>query len=320
MLNVIEQAKLTRIIAGLSQRVQRAEGYFAGVPLSAVRIVDASITSAKIIDGSITTAKIANATITDAKINDLNATKITTGTLEADRIAAGVITATKLDTVTTITTLSAISANLGTVDAGTVTGVTITGGTVRTASSGSRVELTGSPERLTVYDGSDKRVLMGEGSVVMFGNNSVRLYRGSSIYGQWSCSSTSFNLVCTNEGGSLKIACNEGADIVFQANDKINLIAPTVKFDGVTKTAIVPIGKDYKALYCAESPEVWFMDFYKGKIDEMFEQVTEGELIEFDCVNGKKLAFAKRKGFSQERFTKKTRVEFERNNKFYASS
>ena len=40
--------------------------------------------------------------------------------------------------------LSALTANLGAINAGTITGVTITGGTVRTASSGERVQLSSS--------------------------------------------------------------------------------------------------------------------------------------------------------------------------------
>jgi len=314
MLNVIEQARITRRIGGLYQRLHAAEAFFAGTPITTARIGTAIITSAKIADLAVTTGKIANATIENAKINDLNASKITTGELDADRIAAGSITAAKLS----VSTLAAITANLGSVNAGTVTGVNIIGSTVRTASSGSRVEITSSPERLRVFDGANQRVIMGEGSAVFSGDNSVRLYRDSSIYAQWSCSTTSFNLVCTSEGNNLSINGNEGADLVFQANDKINLIAPTVKFDGVTKTAIVPIGSGYKALYTAEAPEVWFMDFYTGKPDPLFLEVTAGAQHTFKCTNGKTLLFAKRKGHESARFTPKTSIEFERNNRLYA--
>lgn len=313
-LNIIQQARLTRRIGGLYERLQRAEGYFAGVPISTARIGSAVITAAKIDDLAVTTAKIANATIENAKINDLNATKITTGTLSADRIGAGTITATKLN----VSTLSAITADLGSVNAGTVTGVTITGGTIRTASSGSRVELTGSPERLRVFNGSDLRVTMGEGSAVFSGNNSIRFYSGGDVFAQWSCSTTSYNFVVTSEGGSLAIHGNEGADLIFQADDIINLIAPTVKFDGVTKTAVVPTSNGYQALYTAEAPDVWFMDFYQDKPDPLFLEVTEGVQHEFKCTNGKTLMFTKRKGFKETRFTNKTRIEFERNNRLYA--
>lgn len=312
-LNIIEQARLTRTIAELQRRIQRAEAHFSGLPISVVRIGDATITSAKIEDGSITTAKIANATIESAKINDLNASKITTGTLDADRIGAGTITASKLS----VSTLSSITSNLGSVNAGTISGVTITGGTVRTASSGSRVELSTSPDRLRVYDGANQRVLMGSGSAIFYGDNSVRLYRNGSIYAQWSCSSTSFNMVSTsNAGGGLHIRTNEGGDIIFQASDKINMISPTVKFNGVTKTAIVPVKDEFRAVYCAEAPDVWFMDFQD---DDLFKEVTEGQRYEFDCINDKKLIFARRKGYVNTRFESKTHEQFERNNQLYAT-
>lgn len=48
--------------------------------------------------------------------------------------------------------LSAISANLGTITAGSVTGVTITGGTIRTSASGSRLEMTGADNFLKAYN------------------------------------------------------------------------------------------------------------------------------------------------------------------------
>lgn len=51
--------------------------------------------------------------------------------------------------------LSAISANLGTITAGSVTGVTITGGTIRTAASGSRLEMTGADNFLKAYNASN---------------------------------------------------------------------------------------------------------------------------------------------------------------------
>jgi hypothetical protein len=51
--------------------------------------------------------------------------------------------------------LSAITANLGTVNAGNINGLTITGGTIRTAASGSRLEMTGSDNFLKAYNSSN---------------------------------------------------------------------------------------------------------------------------------------------------------------------
>jgi hypothetical protein len=56
-----------------------------------------------------------------------------------------------------VESLSAISANLGTITAGSITGVTITGGTIRTAASGARVELTSTG--LKTYDSAGTVVI-----------------------------------------------------------------------------------------------------------------------------------------------------------------
>jgi len=73
--------------------------------------------------------------------------------------------------------LSAISANLGTINAGSITGVTITGGTIRTAASGSRLEMTGSDNYLKAYNASNvEYAAFGGTTGVVFANG-----RGRSI-------------------------------------------------------------------------------------------------------------------------------------------
>jgi len=73
-----------------------------------------------------------NVFIKTAFIRNLDATQITRGTRAAARIGAGTITADKLN----VSSLSAITANLGTVTAGT-----IIGNIIATASTGARVQL-----------------------------------------------------------------------------------------------------------------------------------------------------------------------------------
>jgi hypothetical protein len=87
------------------------------------KIADAAISSAKIQDAAIYDAKIANASISSAKIVDL----------VADKIAAGTITASI-----------------------EIVGPTITGGTIRTKSSGARIELKDSTNTITVIDSSGR--------------------------------------------------------------------------------------------------------------------------------------------------------------------
>lgn len=95
-------------------------------------------------------AKITSVTVTNADIVSINATKITAGDIATARMSANALTALQAN----ITNLSSINADIGTITAGTITGVTITGGTVRTASSGARVQMSGTDNRFEVYNAS----------------------------------------------------------------------------------------------------------------------------------------------------------------------
>ncbi len=98
-------------------------------------------------------------TATAVKITSSNyTTYIAAGSIDADRLIANSITAAQID-VNTITAdrmnvsqLSAIAADLGTITAGTVTGATI-----RTAASGSRVQLDGT-NGIQAYNLTNQRV------------------------------------------------------------------------------------------------------------------------------------------------------------------
>lgn len=97
------------------------------------------------------------------------------------------------------------------------------------------------------------------------------------------------------------------------------------------KTAIMPTSKGYNALYCTESPEVWFMDFAryekkwwqfwkKGKIicDEMFLEVTSKPYIILPTLDKNIVQiWGKRKGLENKRFEQKTKEDFDKNNAFW---
>jgi hypothetical protein len=124
------------------------------------KLATGAITADKIFAGSITSDKLSVSTLSaistnlgtvtagsidasDVNIINLHANNIVSGTLSAARIAAGSITTDKLN----VTSLSSISANLGTITAGNITGVnitgaTITGGIYRSSTSGDRIEIT----------------------------------------------------------------------------------------------------------------------------------------------------------------------------------
>lgn len=80
--------------------------------------------------------------------------------------------------------LSAISANLGTITAGSITGVTITGSTIQTSASGSRIAMTYSNNLLTAYgtDGTTVTAQMGGTSGSLYAKAATTLQ--PAVYGQ----------------------------------------------------------------------------------------------------------------------------------------
>lgn len=109
-------------------------------------------------------------------------------------------------------------------------------------------------------------------------------------------------------------------DVNISAGGNINVTpSGSFKINGSIKTAIVDTSDGYKALYCAESPEVWFFDFAKDKesIDPLFLEVTEGEMKTVKTEDGEVLIFRRRKGYGKTRLETKTVQEFKRNNRFW---
>lgn len=108
----------------------------------------------------------------------------------------------------------------------------------------------------------------------------------------------------------------------------------------VEKAAIVETSKGYRALYCAESPEVWFFDFCRGKRrlkvdgpkfwkwrwewevkpDKTFMEVTSPPYVAIPTgIRGIVQLWGKRKGLEKKRFEEKSKMEFEANNKFWST-
>ena len=129
--------------------------------VTAIKIRDGSVIASKILSGAITTSKLAAGAVTASRITSrtITAIKIASDTITANEIAADTITANEIaaDTITTnelnVDELSAISADIGDIDAGTITGVTITGSLFRTATSGERIEMdTTNTNQIRFYD------------------------------------------------------------------------------------------------------------------------------------------------------------------------
>lgn len=132
----------------------------------------------------------------------------------------------------------------------------------------------------------------------------------------------------SDNGGGANEFHIDGATSIYEDG----LGSTVIDCGGSTKTAIVKTSQGYNALYCTESPEVWFMDFARVKkswkfwkkeyiVDKMFLEVTEAPFIAIPTMNkGIVQIWGKRKGFSKVRFEPKTEKEFTKNNNFWDKS
>lgn len=104
---------------------------------------------------------------------------------------------------------------------------------------------------------------------------------------------------------------DNGTNVVLAGHGK------TFTLNG-NKTAILPTSEGYNALYCTESPEVWFMDFCteKDKLDPMFKEVTSAPYHYIKCEDGEYQVWGKRKGHEMYRFEQKTYEEYIANEMF----
>lgn len=129
------------------------------------------------------------------------------------------------------------------------------------------------------------------------------------------------NVAINTDHGDMTLTC-PGGD--FSVEDQSGI-----------KTAVVSTSKGYKALYCIESPNIWFMDFCYGKKvfskwykpwirnwvikpDPLFLEVTEGEPVVIPTgMKNTVQMWRKRKGLSGVRFEDKTKEDFDKNNEFW---
>jgi len=257
--------------------------------LSATNLTVGTISMSRVADGSITAGaagKLAASTITDFNIGSLNASKITAGTISASTV--------------TITNINASNISTGTLSADRISSGAITSAKIQT-----NLSLTG----LTL------------GAKAQFSDQLTVGYTPGS--------SSSFSLRLGGSYGD-RIWFNEGTD-KLEMHDDLTVAGDTYIGSGSmtfengniltmssSKTAILPTSQGYRALYCAESPEVWFFDFvpFKDKIDPVFEEVTIGEKHFIKTEDGSYLVFARRIGHENKRFEYKTEEEFLKNEKF----
>lgn len=318
--NSIDFNSITRDLQLINSELSRVESFISGQEIDTIRIKDASIGTAKIGNLQVTNAKFQDLAITNAKIVSVSAEKLTTGFLSADRIFAGSITANKLN----VSALSAISSNFGNVTSGTILSATITGGTIRNSSSDTRVEMNGSSNSMIFRNSSGEKVIFNANGIrindlplefVFDGQFKARIQQnsGDSLVIE-SRSVSEMYLANTLAGANVDfVSANGSVQIGFASNN--------VFVNGNPKSAIVETSLGYRALYCAESPEVWFFDIVDDlkKTDPIFEEITSGDTKALRTDQGKYLIFKRRKGFDHTRFEKKTAQQFYKNNSFWGN-
>ena len=173
------------------------------------------------------------------------------------------------------------------------------------------------------YSGVERSRLTSDG-LITYSDNGLNCRRTSSdtvSYGVIGVGTSNEFVIAANNNNNMQIATTGSGkkmDLV-SINGTINLTAAAVQIGGVTKTAIVPTTSGYRSLYTNESPEVWFMDFYRDIPDPLFMEVTEPPYREIECKDGYVQIWGKRKGAGQKRFEEKTEEEFRKNNEFWST-
>src|SRR3990167_2837895 len=290
-------------------------------------------------DSSIRTAGIQGSAVIDSKMGTFSAGKITAGTIVADVAYAGTLTANQLNGGTL--TLG------GTVNGNGVMQIKNTGGTTLyeikadgffaygTTSDVIQVRETSSTANsygflgYTTSSGNPYFYILTGDSKGLFIQTSLKAFV---------VSSTDLNLIA---GTDATLTADNDMFIVCDANDnasgamyfknynsrnyrfwdKNNGVYRTLTMDS-DKTAIMPTRDGYKALYCVESPEVWFMDFVEKKdhLDPYFEDVTIPPYKYIQCDDGTYQVWGKRKGKEDKRFEPKSVSEFIENDKFWSQA
>lgn len=137
-------------------------------------------------------------------------------------------------------------------------------------------------------------------------------------------------------GGSADATFGAGRDILIDAGGDVFInTGGDFVLNGSIKTAIVSTSQGYRALYCMESPEVWFMDmcylkprskwwkFWEKReydIDPLFLETIVRPLHFVPTIDKNIFqVWGIRKGSINRRFEKKTKKEFIKNNAFWST-
>jgi len=315
------------------QSLAGAEKYNSidGNQITCTNIVASSVTSGWVYANSIKASQITSEYISGDRIDVtmLNAKNIQAATVKSDWVYAGNINASQI----------------------TAGSITVGGSSQPTAliiqhstnDSNSRLRFEGGSR--IWEDTSDNMGLNAlGGEFYIYTNSTQRAYFGSSNINLYPATTyvkkINFGFDGQNEGNidnvdiirgynDIRFQIQGGDDFKFLDGDghqHATIHGDTGRFQsdnsyvtlaGTDKTAILRLLNQYRALYCVESPEVWFFDFCesKDKVDPLFLEATEGEIKFIACDKGYQV-WRRRKGHANKRFEIKTAEEFARNEKF----
>jgi len=340
----ITSGQITSITVGqLTGQISGTQ--IANLAVSAGKIANLTITADQIANLAITTGKIGNEQITNVKIkNDLSADKITAGTIRVGGTSQPTAIIIAASSITGNSRLGYQHGSRIWEDSSSNLGINAIGGQVilycasqqvATFTNGTIYFRSSSSAMVTLIDGSQ--------SIFYDGISCRGSFNVTSGYNARFANNVYFGTTATTEliwGGSDHLDLSAKNYIYFKINGseelKISSAGLTTRgyfyspnynymeFKDYTltltadKTAIIPTSHGFKALYCMESPEVWFMDFIEKdkKLDPLFKEVTISPYHYIKCEGGEYQVWGKRRGHEQKRFGDKTEKEFLANEKF----
>lgn len=341
--------------SGITQFKANTSGILLGNPADPSFFVNMSgvlYCKSAFVDGQVTSRGGSNYfgnQIDQAYIGNLSANKITTGILDAAIVSVINLNASNINTGS----LNAASINVTNLNANNITSgnylvgnsgqpnqiiirrngsngfLTWEGGNKIWSDENQFMGFTANGERFYFYTGGTTYALFQRGAQAEF-YAGIKAAAGSNINADGDIKAN----------GRLKSNQNtmelNGKNVTFWNTSEFYLSGstPKVKIGGNEKTAIVPTSKGYKALYCMESPEVWFMDFcfatrenpmwmfwkkqYTYHIDPLFREVAVPPYHFMPTMRSDIFqVWGRRLGHTHKRFGKKTKRQFLKNERFY---
>jgi len=293
--------------------------------ITADRITAKTITADRIMDYSLGTGQLISNGVHGDRIQDLTITNAKIGSLSADKMTAGTIYVGYAGRPVAMYIAHGSSGDAK---------FWFEGGSRMWSDGSNRIGINSIGSPMTIYvDSYQILTLFSSGSQVLIGTDSNKV--GCYVWGN-------FNVGAGNSrfGGNIitegQVEHNNTDRIYIggrklEMSQNLTVASPTYIGSGVIsngagqfswwngKSAVLPTSEGYRALYCLESPEIWFMDFCDAQkqLDPLFVEVTEPPYRYIRCEDGGYQVWGKRKNLGKIRFEEKSEKEFIENNKFW---